>query len=96
MYSCSVDIPRSKCFIDILSPLLDLSKLLKIKCEKRKDKEKYILKLSSNLNSLKEIKKIGYPITVNSKGEIKGKPALYSDTLMNFVLNNMINLDDKN
>ena len=96
LYSCSVAIPKSKCFIDILSPILDLSKLLKIKCEKRKEKEKYILKSSSNLNSLIEIKKIGYPITINSTGEIKGKPALYSDTLMNFVLNNLINLDDKN
>ena len=96
LYSCSVAIPKSKCFIDILSPILDLSKFLKIKCEKRKEKEKHILKLSSNLNSSKEIKKIGYPITINSTKEIKGKPALYSDTLMNFVLNNMINLDDKN
>ena len=96
LYSCSVDIPTSKCFIDIISPILDFSKLLNIKCEKRKEKEKYLLKQSSNLNTLKEIKKIGYPITINSTEEIKGNSALYSESLMKFVLNNMINLDDKN
>ena len=96
LYSCSVDIPTSKCFIDIISPILDFSKLLNIKCEQRKEKEKYLLKQSSNLNTLKEIKKIGYPITINSTEEIKGNSALYSESLMKFVLNNMINLDDKN
>ena len=96
LYPCSIPIPKSKCLIDIISPILDLSKLLKIRCNKRKEKEKFILKSSSNLNKINGIKKLGYPITIGNIDEIKGKPALYSDTLMNFVLKNMINLDDKN
>ena len=95
-YSCSINIPSEKCLIDIFSPFFDLSKLLNIQCNKRKKNEKYLLKQMSNLKNSKNIKKIGYPITIGKQEEIKGRPAMYSDTLLEFVKNNLINLDNAN
>ena len=69
---------------------------MNIDCRNRKEKEKYLLKSLSNLNKFKEIKKIAFPITTIEKDELKGKSPLYSDKLMEYVLNNLINLDDKN
>ena len=67
-----------------------------INCGKRKEKEKYLLKQISNLNNSEEIKIIGYPITIGKNEEIKGRPAMYADTLLDFVKNNLINLNDEN
>ena len=96
IYSCSINIPRENCLIDIFSPIFDLSNLLNIQCGKRKENEKYLLKQISNLKDSIEIKKIGYPITIGKKEEIKGRPAMYSGTLLEFVKNNLINLDIAN
>ena len=95
IYSCSINIPKNKCLIDILSPIFDLSNILHIHCNKRKKKEKFLLKEISNLNNTKDIKKIGFPITIGDKEEIKGRPAMYSNTLLDFVKNNLINLDNE-
>ena len=95
IYSCSINIPKNKCLIDILSPIFDLSNILHIHCNKRKEKEKFFLKEISNLNNTKDIKKIGFPITIGDKEEIKGRPAMYSNTLLDFVKNNLINLDNE-
>ena len=95
-YSCSINIPQEKCLIDIFSPLLDLSNLLHINCNKRKEKEKYFLKEISNLNNTEDVKKIGYPITIGEKEEIKGRPAMYANTLLDFVKSNLINLNEQN
>ena len=96
LYLCSIIIPKNKCLIDIMHPLFDISRILNIKCQERKEKEKYLLKNSSNLKYYKQIKKIGFPITTINQDEIKGKPALYSEKLMKYIRNNLINLDDKN
>ena len=96
IYSCSINIPHEKCLIDILSPILDVSNLLRINCNKRKETEKYLLKEISNLNNSKKIQKIGYPITIGKEEEIKGSPPMYSKDLLDFVKNNLINLDDEN
>ena len=96
IYSCSINIPSEKCLIDIFSPIFDLSNLLNIQCGKRKENEKYLLKQISNLKDSIEIKKIGFPITIGKKEEIKGRPAMYSGTLLEFVKNNLINLDIAN
>ena len=96
IYSCSINIPHEKCLIDIFSPILDFSNILNINCKKRKEKEKYFLKQISNLNNSEKIEKIGYPITIGEKEEIKGRPAMYSKTLLDFVKNNLINLDEEN
>ena len=82
--------------IEILSPILDFSKILNIKCEKRKEEEKYLLKEKSNLKNSYKINKIGFPITIGDVEEIKGKPALYSFSLYKYVLNNLIDLENKN
>ena len=87
IYSCSINIPQEKCLIDIFSKILDLSHLLHINCDKRKEKEKVFLKQISNLNNTDEVKKIGYPITIGKKEEIKGRPAMYANTLLDFVKN---------
>ena len=50
----------------------------------------------SNLTDYEKIKKIGFPITIGKKGEIKGRPAMYAKTLLDFVKNNLINLDNEN
>ena len=94
IYSCSIDIPKKYCLIDIISPYLDFSKYLNIDCSIRKEKEKYSLKDISNLKNNTDIKRIGFPITIGNEPEIKGKPAMYSDTLLRFVSNNLINADD--
>ena len=96
IYSCSINIPKKKCLIDIFSKILDFSHLLHINCDKRKEKEKVLLKQISNLNKIDEVKKIGYPITIGKNEEIKGRPAMYANTLLYFVKNNLINLNDEN
>ena len=95
IYSCSIIIPHEKCLIDIFSPFLDFSKLLNINCEKRKESEKHLLKQMSNFSNTEKIKKIGYPITIGKEDEIKGRPAMYAKFLLEFVKNNLINLDDE-
>ena len=95
LYSCSINIPKKKCLIDIFSPLLDISSLLKIKCEKRKNEEKYFLKMISHLKNVPNIKKIGYPITIGENEEIKGQPSMYGGTLLRYVKDNLINLDNE-
>ena len=61
---------------------------------KRKEKEKYLLKLFSNLWN-KKTKRIGYQITIGKNEEINGIPTLYSETLFHYVRNNLIDIDDK-
>jgi hypothetical protein len=78
-----------------LGPFFDFSKILNIKCEKRNNKEKDILISNSNLKNKTEVKRIGYPITIGKKEEINGEPTLYSETLYEFVSNNLIDMDDK-
>lgn len=95
-HQCSIKIPKKRCLIEILSPILDFSKILNIKCEKRKEEEKYLLKEKSNLKNSYKINKIGFPITIGDVEEIKGKPALYSFSLYKYVLNNLIDLENKN
>ena len=96
IYSCSINIPKKKCLIDILSSYLDFSKYLNKNCSIRKEKEKYSLKDISNLKNYTDIKRIGFPITIGDEPEIKGKSAMYSDTLLTYVSNNLINMDDSN
>ena len=95
IYPCSINIPKEKCLIDIFSPFLDFSKFLNINCKNRNKNEKYLLMSISNLKNLTNINKIGYPITIGKKEEIKGRPAMYSKTLLNYFKNNLINLDKK-
>lgn len=96
IYPCSIKIPKKNCFISIIGPMFDFSKYLNIKCEKRKEKEKYLLKKMSNLKNCKKyINRIGYPITIGDKDEIKGKPAKYSKILFDYVMNNLIDMNDK-
>ncbi len=65
------------------------------RCYKRNNKEKNILISNSNLKNKTEVKRIGYPITIGKEEEIKGKPTLYSETLYEFVKNNLVDMDDK-
>ena len=95
IYSCEVNIPKKKCLINIFSPILDLSNILRIKCDKRKNKEKTSLISLSNLKNSKPINKIGFPITIGEKEEIKGEPSMYGVVLLNYVKNNLINLDNE-
>ena len=53
--------------IDILGPFLDFSRF--VDCNIRKNREKYLLLKNSNLRNKKDIKRIGYPITINEKDE---------------------------
>ena len=94
LYSCSINIPKKKCLIDIISPFLDISKLLGKRCEKREEKEKYLLKEISYFKNKAKIKKIGYPISIGNKDEIIGKPAPYSNSLLTFMKINLINIDE--
>ena len=96
IYSCSINIPTKKCLIDIFSPIFDYNKLMNINCNVRKEGEKYLLKNVSLFKKSKKINKIGYPITIGKKKEIKGSSAMYYKTLLNFVNNNLINLDKEN
>ena len=99
IYSCSINIPKERCLINILSPILDFTKLLRINCNNRVKNEKYLLIKGSNLDNTKKINKInkiGYPITIGEKKEIKGTQAMYSRTLLKFFKNNLINLDEIN
>ena len=95
IYSCSVNIPKEKCLIDIFSPLLDISSFLNINCSNRKSEEKTYLKKISNLKNDKNIQKIGFPITIGDNEEIKGEPSMYGGILLKYVKNNLINLDNK-
>ena len=95
VYPCQIKIPKNKCFINILGPLFDFSKILNIKCEKRSRNEKNILIYDSNLKNKNGVKRIGYPITIGKKEEINGIPTLYSETLYEFVKNNLVDMDDK-
>ena len=54
IYPCEITIPTSKCFVDILGPYLDFS--LFIDCNKRKNREKYLLLKESNLRNEKKYK----------------------------------------
>ena len=51
--------------------------------------------INSNLKNKTKIKRIGYPITIGKKEEINGEPILYSETLYEFVKNNLVDMDDK-
>ena len=95
LYPCKIKIPKNKCLISIIGPLFDFSKTLNIKCEKRSNKEKNILISNSNLKNMTKVKRIGYPITIGKKEEINGEPTLYSETLYEFVKNNLVDMDDK-
>lgn len=95
LYPCKIQIPKNKCLISIIGPFFDFSKILNIKCKKRSNKEKNILISNSNLKNKTEVKRIGYPITIGKKEEINGKPTLYSETLYEFVKNNLVDMDDK-
>ena len=95
IYPCKINIPKDKCLISILGPLFDFSKILNLKCVKRSDKEKNNLIINSNLKNKTKIKRIGYPITIGKKEEINGEPFLYSETLYEFVNNNLVDMDDK-
>ena len=94
-YPYKIKIPKEKCFISILGPLFDFSKILNIKWEKRSRKEKKILISDSNLKNKNGVKRIGYPITVGKEEEINGIPTLYAETLYEFVKNNLVDMDDK-
>jgi len=95
IYPCKINIPKDKCLINILGPLFDFSKILNLKCVKRSNKEKNNLIINSNLKNKTKIKRIGYPITIGKKEEINGEPVLYSETLYEFVKNNLVDMDDK-
>ena len=96
IYPCYINKPNKRCLIDIISPILDFNKIFHINCDNRKLNEKLTLIQHSNLNYSKKINKIGFPITIGEKGEIKGKQAMYSEELLNFVKNNLINIDEEN
>jgi hypothetical protein len=93
IYPCSINIPK-KCLMNIISPFLDFSAILKIRCENRKEKEKHFLKDISNLKNRHNITRIGFPITIGDEEEIKGKQAMYSDTLLKYVKENLIDIDN--
>ena len=95
IYPCKISIPKEKCLIGVLGSFVDFSRLTGIKCEKRKEREKTLLKSYSNLSSKKEVKRIGYPITIGKEEEINGKPTLYAETLYDFVKDNLVDMDDK-
>ena len=95
IYPCKINIPKDKCLISILGPLFDFSKILNLKCVKRSSKEKDNLIINSNLKNKTKIKRIGYPITIGKKEEINGEPTLYSETLYEFVKNNLVDMDDR-
>jgi hypothetical protein len=95
IYPCKINIPKDKCLISILGPLFDFSKILNLKCVKRSRKEKDNLIINSNLKNKTKIKRIGYPITIGKKEEINGEPTLYSETLYEFVKNNLVDMDDR-
>jgi chloramphenicol O-acetyltransferase len=80
--------------MNIISPFLDFSAILKIRCENRKEKEKHFLKDISNLKNRHNITRIGFPITIGDEEEIKGKQAMYSDTLLKYVKENLIDIDN--
>ena len=93
IYPCSIKVPK-KCLINIIGPLLDFSHLFNLRCEIRNEKEKHLLKDISNLKNKSSIKRIGFPITIGDKEEIKGRPALYSFKLLNYVKKNLIDVDE--
>ena len=64
-----------------------------INCNKRKKNEKYLLLHDSNLKNESNIKRIGYPITINKKQE--DVTSLYDRNLQRFVKKNLVNMDNK-
>ena len=94
-YRCKIKIPKTKCLINIIRPFLDASKITAINCKNRREQEKYLLKNFLNITNDTNIKRIGYPITIGKDPEIIGKPALYSNTLLQFMKNNLINMDNR-
>ena len=78
-----------------MGPFLYASKIIIINCDKRKEEEKYLLKNLLNCKNNTHINRIGYPITIGNTSEIVGKPAMYSNTLLEFVTNNSIIMDDE-
>ena len=93
-YACSVIIPKKKCLISIIGPFLDFSKIFNIKCENHKKSEKFLLLKKSNLKNIKNINKIGFPITIGNEEELKGKAALYARDLYKHVMKNLINMNN--
>lgn len=77
--------------IDILGPFLDFSRF--VDCNIRKNREKYLLLKNSNLRNKKDIKRIGYPITINEKDE--EITSLYGKKLVRYVTNHLIDMDDR-
>ena len=92
IFPCKINIPKYRCLIDILGPFMDFSRF--IVCKKRKKREKFLLLSNSNLRNETNIKKFGYPITINKKSE--DYSSLYDRNLVKFVRNNLINLDNEN
>ena len=94
-YPCLMNIPKRKCLINIIGPFIDASKIVGRNCKVREEKEKTLLKDISTFKDKEKVKRIGYPITLGKDPEIVGKQALYSDTLLEFVRNNLIDMDDQ-
>ena len=94
-YACYIEKPTKKCLITIFGPILDFSQNTFVDCKRRKKREKTLLLRKSNLKNHKNIKRVGYPISIGDKGEINGEPALYRDTLYKFMIKNLIDMDDK-
>ena len=92
IYPCKINIPKSKCLVDILGPFLDFSFF--IDCSKRKYNDKYLLLNISNLKNETNLIQLGYPITINKKEE--DDTSLYDKNLVSFVTNNLIKIDNKN
>ena len=43
IYPYSIDIPKENCLVDILSPILDFSKILNVNCKIRRNKKQILL-----------------------------------------------------
>ena len=52
-----------------------------------------MLKEISSFQNKSDVKRIGYPITIGNKEEIKGSPAPYSNSLLTFLKINLININ---
>lgn len=83
LYPCKINIPKNKCLINVIGPLLDFSKILNIKCEKRSSKEKNILIRNSNLKRKPQVKRIGYPITIGKKKKLMESQLYIQKLFMN-------------
>ena len=94
-YPCVIDKPQQRCLISIFSPFLDFSKNTFRNCKRRSKKEKEKLLSVSNLKDKKNIKRIGYPITIGNREDIVGRPAMYRSVLYKYMRNNLIDMDDE-